>query len=304
MPNFLVIGAPKCGTTSLCLLLAEHPDVFMCDPKEPRFFSHDEFYGRGLGWYQSLFAQVKAQKAVGEGSTSYSVATRDRISAQRICRHIPHAKLIYCVRHPLRRIESIWMEHHFGQYGSGPNFSEGTVSADFNQDVLANCGFIDTSRYYSRLNVFREYFDDKQIHVVFLEDRIAEPARTIATLFSFLGVTPDPEIARAQRRANVSKERRLPNPLGILLRKVPGNAILLSLMPSSVKRILSPFLTWKFRRRPVWLPHVYAHAVEQIQEDACSLLRHCNKPSEFWTFYEPLGKAPTRELMEHKGLSE
>ena len=51
-PNFLVIGAMKCGTTSLCSLLDQHPDIFMSNPKETYFFSNDEVYQKGLKCYE------------------------------------------------------------------------------------------------------------------------------------------------------------------------------------------------------------------------------------------------------------
>ena len=69
-PNYFVIGAPKAGTTSLCSHLGAHPDVFMSDPKEPQFFSHN--LHRGYEWYASLFESASGHAAVGEGSTTYS----------------------------------------------------------------------------------------------------------------------------------------------------------------------------------------------------------------------------------------
>ena len=71
-PNFLVIGAMKCGTTSLCSLLGQHPDIFMSNPKETYFFSNDEVYQRGSSWYESIFLGSENKIAIGEGSTNYS----------------------------------------------------------------------------------------------------------------------------------------------------------------------------------------------------------------------------------------
>ena len=72
LPNFIVIGAAKCGTTSLCDLLGAHPDVFMSTPKEPRYFSHSNEGHRTLDWYESLFGEVTDQSAIGEGSITYT----------------------------------------------------------------------------------------------------------------------------------------------------------------------------------------------------------------------------------------
>ncbi len=65
-PNFFVIGAAKAGTTSLCELLGAHPDVFMCDPKEPGFFSLPTKYKLGYDWYASLFAR---ERPLGDAMT-------------------------------------------------------------------------------------------------------------------------------------------------------------------------------------------------------------------------------------------
>src|SRR5437660_862466 len=88
LPNFLILGAPKCGTTTLWAYLKQHPDIFLCFPKEPTFFGHDGesgvFNGPGdnnevyrsrmvtrLEKYTSLFESVTTQKAIGEASTFY-----------------------------------------------------------------------------------------------------------------------------------------------------------------------------------------------------------------------------------------
>ena len=70
LPNFLVIGAAKSATTSLCELLGQHPDVFILDPKEPHFFTRH--YELGWKWYKSLFSNAGSYERIGEGSTSYS----------------------------------------------------------------------------------------------------------------------------------------------------------------------------------------------------------------------------------------
>jgi len=93
-PNFLVIGAMKCGTTKLCHLLGQHPDVFMCEPKEPEFFAKDKKYKRGWDWYESLFTAGEGKTAIGEGSVTHTKSLRFPNAASRIVKHLPDAKLI------------------------------------------------------------------------------------------------------------------------------------------------------------------------------------------------------------------
>lgn len=70
-PNYIVIGSMKSGTSTLCHLLGQHPDIFMSNPKEPEYFCNPELYARGREWYETLFEDATGKSAVGEGSTSY-----------------------------------------------------------------------------------------------------------------------------------------------------------------------------------------------------------------------------------------
>lgn len=104
----MVIGCRKCGTTNLCRLLGDHPDVFMTNPKEPQYFSRLSNFDRDRDWYASLFAGAESYIARGEGSTTYTFPRRIELAAPRIHEAIPDCRLIYIVRHPIRRLESDW----------------------------------------------------------------------------------------------------------------------------------------------------------------------------------------------------
>ena len=172
LPNFIIIGAPKCGTTTLSNLLAQHSDVFISKPKEPAFFSRDEVFEKGIKWYESLFQNVQGECAVGEATTGYSTSMYGKVAAKRIAKTIPNVRLIYCVRNPIRRIESIWMDYvtskGFGTYENGIK-----IYRDFSKSVLENPGFVATSTYWRRLAVYRQEFPDEKIHIVFLEAEVS-----------------------------------------------------------------------------------------------------------------------------------
>ncbi|MGR3434230.1 MAG: sulfotransferase, partial [Shimia sp.] len=70
-PDFLIIGAMKCGTTTLAAQLGRQDGVFVCDPKEPFYFSDDAVHARGPDWYRGLFAAAAPGDLKGEGSTRY-----------------------------------------------------------------------------------------------------------------------------------------------------------------------------------------------------------------------------------------
>jgi len=70
-PNYLVIGAQRCGTTWLAETLGQHPDIYVPRPKEIHFFNHSENYAKGIDWYRSRFPGYEGQRAVGEFTPNY-----------------------------------------------------------------------------------------------------------------------------------------------------------------------------------------------------------------------------------------
>ena len=72
LPDFLIIGAMKSGTSTLQAQLAVQPGLFMTTPKEPNFFSDDDIYAKGIDWYRSLFDAAAAGDLKGEASTHYT----------------------------------------------------------------------------------------------------------------------------------------------------------------------------------------------------------------------------------------
>ena len=110
LPDFIIIGAAKAGTTSLYALLDRHPDIFMCNPKEPEFFARDEHFAKGLDSYEALFEGAGPGQCLGEASTLYSHSPFFPDTAARIRAHVPDAKIIYVLRHPVDRAYSYYTQ--------------------------------------------------------------------------------------------------------------------------------------------------------------------------------------------------
>ena len=110
LPNFLIIGAPKAGTTSLYSYFREHPAIFMPELKEPRFFGYEgqgdriRFPVRTLEEYTALFDGVTTETAIGEATPHYLVYP---VAAQRIRDLIPGVRLIASLRDPVDRAYSV-----------------------------------------------------------------------------------------------------------------------------------------------------------------------------------------------------
>jgi len=103
-PTFLIIGPPKCASTSLHFYLGQHPEVFVSKDKEPHFFS--DYYQRGIEFYENLFKDAGNAKAIGEATPAYSFLP---FAMERIHTHYPEVKLIISFRNPVERAFSHWL---------------------------------------------------------------------------------------------------------------------------------------------------------------------------------------------------
>lgn len=162
-PDFVVIGAAKSGTTSLDKWLGRQPDVYMCYPKEPRFFSHR--WERGIDWYASLFDRVDGEARVGEATPKYTRVEHSDVSAERMAKVIPDADLVYVVRHPIERLVSDY-RHHVRRGQLHKPFLE--VLRDPSNPLVG------TSCYFARLAPYIERYGRERIAVVRFED-LVEP---------------------------------------------------------------------------------------------------------------------------------
>jgi hypothetical protein len=271
-PTFLVIGAMKCGTTSLYDLLAQHPQIGMSTVKEPAFFCDDEIFARGLSWYESLFAHATGRTAVGEASTSYTKKYTYPRAAERIARHLPDAKLIYVVRHPLERIESQWMHGtHTGWH-----------SAEFSR-ALDDPNLIDPSRYWRQIQAYRDYFPDDRILVLFFDDFRTDALAAISRCYDFLGVDRSfsPRGPNQVRNASASLESE--TRLLAALRGVPLGRRLGRVLPESWRANLKRrFFTRRTGGRPDWPAAKRRRVVWEVGDDVRSFLEFYSRPTDFW----------------------
>lgn len=284
-PNFFVIGAEKAGTTSVCELLSQHPDVFFSHPKEPNFFTRPAGDVHSFEWYESLFTSAASYQLVGEGSTTYSKCLTYPGTAQRIASYAPDARIIYIVRQPLRRVESQWIQRR--------SMSIKTPQ-DFSLAVRQDPVLLDASLYWQNLNAYREYFDDSRILLLFLEDMKADPVATMLACFSFLGLDPAVPLKDIDRPRNTAEEKRADGNTLALMRRVPMFTRLRDqFVPHSFRRMFKTFMTKPIGERPQWDVATRNWFIEQIAADNARLLEYAGKPPNFWDFNEksPLTRA-------------
>jgi hypothetical protein len=179
LPNFLVIGAPKAGTTALAAYLAAHPQVFVAPEKEVHFF--DTRFDRGLDWYRGRFADARGEIAVGEASPTYMYHDA---ALERIASVLPAVKLIAVLRNPVDRAYShYWWMHALFESRSFEDVAR--------QDMANETGirpYVRGGRYLERLQMVRRICPDSPVHVTILEELRSSPAATYAEVCRFLGV--------------------------------------------------------------------------------------------------------------------
>ena len=133
LPNLVIIGGMKCGTTSLHYYLSQHPEIYMSRDKELDFFIEEKNWHKGIEWYESQF-NVQA-KVIGETSPNYTCRHCFPGVPKRMNELLPDAKLIYLVRHPIKRIVAHYLH----------NYSEGLESRDLEETLLDS----ETNQYLS-----------------------------------------------------------------------------------------------------------------------------------------------------------
>jgi hypothetical protein len=185
LPNFLIVGAMKSGTSTLRDLLTVRHDVFL-PPGEVHFFSDDERYARGIEWYASLFARANGAIAVGEKTPTYSFVPE---CADRIYQHLPDVKLVWLFRNPVSRVYSHYW--HSVKNGSERLSFSAAIETE-SRRVLKDRwrGYQLRSLYDQQVENFLRLFPKERMHFLLLEHLLKDPLRQTNALLTFLGVDP------------------------------------------------------------------------------------------------------------------
>ena len=273
LPNFIVIGAMKSGTTNLCHQLSLHPEIFISDPKEPCFFSNDDRWQKGLPWYESLFDAVTNEKAVGEGFVNYTKGMEFPSSAERIRDVLgTRLKIIYIVRNPLEQIRSKWMHMRVA----------GMTAKDFHQSLLEDAHFIDSANYQLQLEQYRRFIPDRQIKVLFFEDYMQNPAEVLRDCFAFLDVDEDFEHLQVDANKNQHENRWGDTPVLAILKRSSLYGGLKKFLPTVLIAKLRPLLQWRLENKPEYDETMRQHIRNELGKSSSEFLVRYGKPEEFW----------------------
>jgi hypothetical protein len=300
MPNFLIIGAAKCGTDALYSYLAQHPQIYLSRSKEPNFFvveGQAEIPYRGPGdrealrrcdmWvstvegYQALFAGVSTEKAVGEGSTWYLY---DERAPERIHRHIPHAKLIAILRHPVDRAYSAFTMLLRDGRETICDFSLALAAED--ERVRSNWEPLWHYRrmglYATQLKRYYDTFEAAHIRVVLYDDFSSRPRDVMRDLFRFLEVDDqfEPDVSA---RHNVSLVPKHPTYRRLVASQHPLKIVAKAVLPAAVRRRVRDALLSHDLTLPTPLaPEVRRRLIEIFRPDIVRLQDLIGRDLSYW----------------------
>jgi len=237
--HIFLIGAAKSGTTKLADMLNAHPEICLCDPKEPNFFTEKEFHQDKLNSYQSLFPKQDTEYLL-DASTSYSAGWKksSKSTAKRLFEYDSKAIIFYMVRNPVKRTwSSYW---HSYRTGAEKRSVKEALSDDKNQHIQA-------SMYQDRISDYLHYFEKNQISIINFEDFIKRPEIYADYLFTLLNLekiafsqnTQDKTVNQAyQWRGYFSFINMIP-----LKYVIKVNLIIKQWLPENAHKLIKSFLS-------------------------------------------------------------
>jgi len=176
--DFMILGAQKCGTSTLYKILREHPGIISCKKKEPHFFSKTIDWRKKLGEYEQLYEQ-KNGALYFEASTSYTFYPHNNLKiSEDLFEYNPQMKFIYLVRNPIERIVSRYMHA----------YQRGYTNLSIEKEIVKNSSVFDATRYYTQIQPFINRFGRDNVLLIDFDDLIKERKKTIQSVSTFLGV--------------------------------------------------------------------------------------------------------------------
>ncbi|MFT7823745.1 MAG: sulfotransferase [Sulfurimonas sp.] len=243
LPNFIIVGAPKSGTTSLYHYLSGHPEVFMSNPKEVNFFSGNEIQAQGLFYdsfqvhsvaeYETLFEKAEEAKAVGEGSVSYLFYPH---TPKKIHKLLPNVKIIILLRNPLDRGYSHYlMDYRLGLVSLSYDEIVHKSGSHKNIDLYYQ-QYVELGLYYEQVKRYLDLFGPEQVKIYFQDDLHKNTENIVQNLFTFLEVNPTIKLSLEKEHNTFSM------PKTALIHKLYSagwlRSTLTALLPERLKEIL------------------------------------------------------------------
>jgi hypothetical protein len=263
MPNFLIIGTMKAGTSSLYHYLKQHPEIFMSPIKEPHFFAFEEgilFAGPGdhklrprqitnVEAYRNLFTGATDEKAVGEASTSYLYSPT---APACIRNHLPEAKLIAILRDPVERAYSNYLYWARRGYEPLTDFWQAIQAEQtrIRENWAPEWHYFSRGLYHRQVERYVNVFSRSQIRIYLYDDLVANAPGLMQDIFRFLDVdeTFVPDVSVRYNLGGLPRSKALK---GLLARLHPVTSIFKPLLSEELRqRLKKAIKRWNLREAP------------------------------------------------------
>ena len=255
-PDFIILGAMKCGTSTLAAQLGAQPGIFMTTPKEPNYFSDDQVFAKGPEWYASLFSEATPGDIKGEASTHYTKRPELPKTIERMTDQLPQVRLVYMIRNPMSRIIS----HYIHEW------TQCVLSGPLSVEIERHTPLVDYGLYGWQIAPYVEAFGAESILLSSLERMQADPAAELARVAAHVGHGKRTVWNEELDSVNVSAERMRRLPMHDLLVDHPVAATLRrNLLPKTMR-------TWvrekrQFKGRPEIPEALVPTLKERFMED-------------------------------------
>lgn len=271
--DFMLIGAQKCGTTTLAHQLASHPDICFCQEKEPGYFNEAEDWASDLDAYHALYDPRPGQLC-GEGSTMYTFLPEFDNTHDRLYAYNPDLKFIYIMRHPVERIVSNYAHR----------LVRNTVNVSPEEAVFAKHEYVNRSRYGVQLRPYVELFGREQILLLIFEEYVHAQATTLERIAQYLDIDP------AGFEAALDGEAAAHSSTGAYywgnsiqkFRSTGAGDRLVSLVPDTVRSRTRQMFGRKLDRKPSFSPALKQLLWRFVEDDVTYVERLMGRRLDIW----------------------
>lgn len=279
LPDFLIIGAMKAGTTSLCADLQTHPEICIPSAKEPHFLTDDKILSSaGRRRYGRLFSRANKHQICGEASTGYAkLPTIQGVPSRARQLLGPQVKLIYMVRNPIERAIS----HHYHMVRADD------LALPIDEAVRQVPELVDYGRYAMQLEPWLATFEASQLHVVRFENYISHRLETVSGIFRFLGVRSNTRLIDVESIHNQGQSVLTPRPLfKLIFRRVTQSRLYKVHIHPRTPRLRNTLRSLLMQSPPVRPPRPSKDSLRYLSEcfqaDAEQLRRLLNRNGPLW----------------------
>ena len=296
LPNFLVAGFPKCGSTSLYYYLYEHPEIYLPKQKELHFFTYDiiskqdkgkadkeikKFHIGSLPKYKLLFEDVEDEKIIGDVSPSYANYAEAIPKIKEVLG--ADTKIIIIVRDPIKRAYSNYLHLVREDRETLPFYEALQAEAERREQQYSDFWYYAfNSMYYEKIKRMKAHFSNVQI--ITFEEFIKNPQHGMQAVYSFLGADPSFKTDTVDTQFNPGGTYKKNTLTNFIFKQSKAKNILKKTLPitTSLKKLKIKLINKYKEQTPPIDPKAEAYLIALFKDDVAKLKRDFNVKTEYW----------------------